>query len=465
MRKKIYLVILTVAVSSICLTRGVRACDPPPCHYWNGSTWVPYGCVATPCTATCKTCSTTSCACEDDDDKCQGCYDCNNGECESQWSAGDGIIGAAIKKSHYQEWVHYKSSVTLVAKGHDYDDCRGEPNETNFIALEVTEWTGNNLSDDIGASVTWAPSGPSGAGDLIGATIKDNPDAPDGENTDDDDVPVGSVRLIAYEGMGTLIVNDHTGRAEVRDIFESHEHSPDFRLWAYGDLTQGANAETNAEAALFFDESLFEPSEPYAAANWSLRTNPNGADLGPTGHIQVTTGVEISGELYCYVHDDDLDISGLDVSIGVTAGCGPVFVSITYDLSTEGDDCEAQAAVAFGFASDLHGDRSGGSAPQRARSSGDGNGSFDLPFEYNPVDQTFIGNEGSSVAALAKIGGKVEAKGYRIWVPPYDYVPGYWIYYDAEASIGADGLAYYEIGDPKILNPYLADPEPGYYDD
>jgi len=66
MRRAPELLICIGVCCVICLcTPSARACRPPgPCYTWNGSEWVAYGCVASPCTDGCTVCSLDTCGCE-----------------------------------------------------------------------------------------------------------------------------------------------------------------------------------------------------------------------------------------------------------------------------------------------------------------------------------------------------------------------------------------------------------------
>jgi len=384
-----------------------------------------------------------------------------------EWSVGPGISGACIKKEHNQLWIHYEDSCTLKAKGHDYDDCGGETQAEDYIKLELTTWSGSNLSDISGSAVTWNPSGPSSSadGDSITATIKDDPDNPDGANTDDPDVTTNSVRLIAYEAVAILDYNssDGTSGSGSVTVTESGTISETVTLSLAHSPVTASPALRPGEHGVFSDTDYFDVN-PFAQAKWTLRTNPNGANLGGTGVLRATVGASVSGTMSCSVSDDDFDLSGCPVSISVSAGYGPISVSITPNLDLSGQDCEAQAALAFGFASAVFGTREGSLAPRLTKSSGDGAGEFSQPFSYNPPTTIFSGIEGSYTEALAKIGGKVEAKGKS-----YEFYGGPGVGFveardDSSATMWINGSATYTVDTPQVIDPPLHGPEPGYND-
>ncbi len=471
--------VMGFAVLLVMVTAGpwAWACDPycNPCYeyQWNGSTWtcVWIGCNGGQGCPGCQTCYSTYCVCVDDNSNCPDCYSCNDGTCESHWSSGPGISDAKIYKSHNQTWFHISQSCGLVAKAHDYDDCYGTTRPDDFFDPDETFWIGENICPVDTPATTWDPVEPSNSseGDWISAIVDDDPLNPDGGHTDDDSVTTAPVQLIAYECVGDLIFSSWQGA----------EYSGTVTVCECGCCggTPGSCAVSLAHAVVtadpvlagyspIVDEAFFGVG-PFAHARWVLRTKPGGADFSP-GILACNIDVSTSGCLLCSVNDVDYDLSGLPVDISVTIGIEPVSVSITPNLTVGqgGDNCEGQAALAFGFSSQILGTRAGEFAPRLARSSGDGCGTYSQEFTYDfPGEQLFCAPvSGMFTEARAEIGGKVKAIGY-IYEQCVPEVPDCWdTPYDAQASMWTEGSVSYFIDVLEVRNPPLAGPEPGYSD-
>ena len=223
------------------------------------------------------------------------------------------------------------------------------------------------------------------------------------------------------------------------------------------------DAYTLPDNTSFTDSNFFEPQEPFVKAKWTLDLNPSTAPLEPPGKIKVTTDVAVSGTLECVVIDEDIDIFGCDVSVGVSVSAGPVSVSISPSTETSGDENEAQAALSWGYSSDIGLTRQSPLSEELEKSSGDGTGLFQQTFSYAPDFQVFLGKKTETTEALAQAGGKIEAKGFHEhgsggMQPPWDY------YYDAWASMSVTGTVTYYIDLPTVQDPAYWPPESGYWD-
>ncbi|MBN1817792.1 MAG: hypothetical protein JW828_10555 [Sedimentisphaerales bacterium] len=396
------------------------------------------------------------------------------------WDIGPAISGACIKKEHNQIWFHYTQTCTLVAKGHDYDECNDEVQPDDYIDLSLTVWHGGSVDGATGASVLWAPEGPSSSvqGDIITATVKDNPNGPDTENpanTDDEDVDTNSAQLIAYECAAAMIGTSGTGPDYALTISETGTVFESMNLWLQSVEVATAQSAVCADcvpSVLYDDDEAEFSIDPFAYAKWILRTNPNGANLGDTGLLKVTIGVEIDGWLQCELQEDEGGgTSGGPFNIGVSLGYGPIRVAFSPVLSipTTGAKCESQAVLAYGFNSNLLGTRAGEYATRLEHTSSE-NGWTSAPkdhyveFSYYPGEADFIGVEPQETEAIAAIGGKTSAQG-KVWVDTNPMTGDtYWYNLNSRASMWSGGDAFYWIGTPQVLNPPLRDPEPGYYD-
>ena len=442
---------------------------PDDCYYWNGYDCILIGeCgVGDPCPdgGYCIACMCMDCISDSDCDgvcvdnecvdcrenqNCPTCYDCENNDCVSKWTASPAISGASIEKNPSGLiWFHINDECILTAKGHDYDSCRGVQQPEDNIRLDLTEWSSRHLLEHTGESVIWKSSEPT-EGDTITATIKDDPDSPDGTNTDDSDVVTAAITLKAYEAKGVLTVNRSDGTSDTVVVTETGTPSGSFG----GNLNDSESVESelsgDCEDDDDYDYKFFEPSEPYVRAQWTLATNPSGANIG-TNVIRIHTTASVSGTLSCSVSDGDWDLGGCPVSISVSGGFGPLSVTISPDLDTSSDSCEAQAAIAFGFNSDIHGSRLGGNAPKLEQSSGDGCGDFDLPFSYNPNGQYYSGIEGQSIEAAARAGGKIECRGTQ-WFT-FNGLLCHVNQNNSNASMSSAGSVTYTISSPEIISP------------
>jgi len=387
------------------------------------------------------------------------------------WEATPGISGAAIKREHDQDWFHITQSCMLRAKGHDYDSLCGVQQGTDYIWLDGTTWSGDVtfLSSTSGEEVTWEPTAPTNvSGHTIQATIKDDFILPDSSHTDDTiDVTTAAVTLKAYEAAADLVVNwaNSTGSGNSTVTVHETDTPPSDSISKNMDDSESVSmdASTLANNTTGSNSSLFLAQEPFVRGEWTLKTEPSSAEVYTDGKVKVNMDAAVSGTLNCSVSDDDWDLSGCPVSVSVSATAGPISVSITPLLNTSGDTCEAQAAVSWGFSSDLLGTREGAYSEELEKSSGDGNGTFEQTFYYYPYDQDFVGDKGNSKAAVAKVGGKIKAKGWHVavWEPDF----GIWIhdYYDSSASMSCtDSSVTYYLSNPTIQTPKYYPADTGY---
>lgn len=372
------------------------------------------------------------------------------------WHANPPISGAAIKREHAQDWFHISQSCNLRAKGYDADTKCGTEYD-DYIKLENTTWSGSAyLVSSSGEQVKWDPtaSTPPG-GHTIQATIKDDPTNPDGSNTDDgSETP--SVVLGAYQAVGDLVVNwANSAGSGNSTVTVSETGTTSDNIPANINDSESVATSLTSSPYVDSDKSFFLPQEPFVRAKWTLNLEPITAPLYWPGKIKVNTDVDVSGTLKCSVYDEDSDLWGQDVSVSVGVGTGPVTVTITPDLDLSGDSCEALAALSWGFSSDLLSSRQSPESEELEKASGDGTGTFSLPFTYAPDAQDHVGVKNDEVFAKAKVGGEIECKGYWDMLVPVSF--------GSSASMECtDSTVTYYISSPELQNPKYYDADTGY---
>jgi hypothetical protein len=80
-----------------------------------------------------------------------------------------------------------------------------------------------------------------------------------------------------------------------------------------------------------------------------------------------------------------------------------------------------------------------------------------------PDSQNIIGDKGKTKTGLAKVGGKIEAKGLHECVPGPLGEPVHVAYWSSSASMACTGSAVvYWVWDPSVDSPKYYGAEPGY---
>ena len=415
-------------------------------------------CEDSDCTGECHNGCGADCKCIDDDSKCIGCescidgsceddtsncsdycYDCENNDCVSKWTASPAISGASIKKQYDIQWFHISQSCTLKAKGHDYDSCRGIQQETDYIDLDSTQWSGQYLLTTSGAQVLWNPDKdePTGeSGVTITATIKDDATNPDGSNTDDGDAQA-TKQMYAFEATAEMEYYYTAGSGSVA-IYET-DGTEGYSSWLPLDSDGVKRAENDGD---------IKQSDKYGSAIWAFGTNPTAATPG-NGTFQATIGAETQGGYSAQVlgNKRNPNYSSASVTFGV---CSINVITVT----ASSDSPVASVGIGFLFESLVFGNHE---TSKIELCTADDGGEYRGPIYYNSArEKTWyvLSNHYSSQNATAYAQVRGEAKCFE--------------YYSSSTYsqffAGGQGVKY-KVADPTFVGDLShTPPEEGYND-
>lgn len=266
---------------------------------------------------------------------------------EMRYRPGPGISGVAIKQSVGLTWFHLSEGCNLRAKGKDVDQ-RCDPGGDkqwhdieDYIDLPNTSWVGAGLQDETGAEVSWDPENPStDLGWTITATIVDQTSIADANDPDQ----TATKQMFAYEAIADL---DFTSSSITMDttLTESDQttgygHSVVIR---HGTHTSGGH---------FFAFDHAEATNEFAAAKWTLRTNPATAVLGAGGKLKVPVRGVSSIDTYVDINDQGGPSGDFPIAVAFGVQRHGIGASVNFEFNIPVGVGDAAAAVAFDFTSD-----------------------------------------------------------------------------------------------------------------
>ena len=366
--------------------------------------------------------------------------------CHASWDACPDPDLAGVWKEHDQQWFHISQTCGLEVVGEDEDSYNGVPDGGDHLDGEECYWTGEFILSTEGLVNTWVPRHYTLYGDSVTVCVDDDPDYPDGVNTDDGSVTSSSFKLYAWE-----VVVSATGSSTVDSSSETKvvsESGWDTTITSSSincTLAKGSvTAQTTDTGTCFTtcdvaDDGPTQFGAAQADGLWEFGKMPTGAATG-TATGKCTVGASMSGSISAVTDDDDFDILGDTVSVGISASASGWGVRISTTITLT-ELCEAGAGIGFGFNSDILSSCFSDTYKIEI-TSGDSPNDDTVNYSHNPSGQTFTGSLTAKKNAQAMIDGKVEAKGYRKILELYGN-PYACVHYNSSASISSTGSCTY----------------------
>lgn len=380
------------------------------------------------------------------------------------WDDCPAIVVEGVTQEPGQDWFHISQNCTLTIEGIDEDSESGVPDGGDHLYNATTIWEGEFLDSKQGLENRWEPDNWT-EGDEISVTVDDDPNTPDGTNTDDSSVDGPTFTLKAWEFAVTLsvqctadpnqsstVVVTETGYGTNVETSASIECT-----LAKGPVTaQTTKTGTCWTACDTADAPATQFGAAQANATWSIDTMPTEGVEAYNAVYRADVDANMSGSLIAETSDYDPD-SGSNVDVGVliqAAGVPGWAVEIITSIVNWKEECESAAGIGFGFNSDVL-ESCLGSVYEIEIASGANPNDDTRPFSHNPAAQQLTGTVATGPAkAQAKIDGKVEARGYRTEVL-IEGEPIGCMHWHSEASIESTGSCTYECSnvraDPNSL--------------
>ncbi|MCP4613245.1 MAG: hypothetical protein GY845_31525 [Planctomycetes bacterium] len=361
------------------------------------------------------------------------------------WSWAPAIEVNYLWKQYDQEWFHISQSCNLSISAEDYDSYNDVQQPHNWISYALSEWSGDFVSSQYGQTNSWSATHFTTSPDDVYVMIRDDPDCPDGYNTDDS----SKVSPIAYFNAWEVVA--------AQTVDGSSESISESGYGNYGTSTtmsdnQGLDAgpvtvDTSPEGTDDGPDSL----EVQVDVTWEVDKMPtNATSYAATASVDVDSA--ITGTIEAATEDED-DDSGITGSIGISVSFPGTPFGVGISFSPDIDDtCESLASIGLGFDSDEL-DSIGGNEEytvSEASSETDNDGSKN--FALGP-DGTVSGLVTSKITKGGQIyiKGYVDSVGLEIWHPEFGY--DYW---NSNASIESDGGWCFQMNNPSAGNLYLA---------
>lgn len=356
------------------------------------------------------------------------------------WSWAPAIEVNYLWKEYDQLYFHISQSCGLAISAEDYDSYNDVPQPHNWISYALSYWWGDFVTSRYGRTNSWQCTHSLDYQDEVFVMIRDDPDCPNGSSTDDSSVISPSAYFQAWEVAGTLEVDGAT-----KTIHESDYLYPSSDSLS-GNLNGGAvTADTSPNGIDDGPRGLTVQVD----ASFDIHKRPSGAFTDEAvGSADVSTSM--SGTINGSTDDDDMDIYGGSMSVGVTVPGTSVGISLTPDFN--GENCEAVAGIGFGFASNVLGSAGANDAYTVAKSSGDLVNDGSCNFSHSNSD-SFAGHLGGETerAGQILIKGYVEALGQTVFVPEAG-----WITQNSDSSVSSSGSYSFSMGSLSASTLYWA---------
>jgi hypothetical protein len=292
------------------------------------------------------------------------------------WSLGNPLYISGIVREHAQIWHHVGTQTRFHVNVDDWDyvDCCASADHTGNVPDNLFfSWEGQDLIEPAdGYTAVWWPRHYTATTIPIKVHVWNLAYMLDcwcdaGERDDSDQEK--TIQVGAWQAQATMTVSG-TNKIVPETATALELEYYDYSVYPYEltgappkDIPVSLNS-SHISLGNYDDNVLISPDPQEVTltpaitsqAEWTMSCLPSDAwDADAGGFVQCVVDRQITGHIRSKVWDDDVDISGGSVTVGVSFVAPPLSISVSHDFDLASDAARSQVAVGFGSKSDVPG--------------------------------------------------------------------------------------------------------------